>query len=129
MPAIRPEFIQATEDNLPNSFLQPQWPDDIFQQCPCCHGRLHPKIHLSYGMGKIARILKKAAYWITIPWSLLVIVFGAMTAGRWAGFVVAIGICIPGAVLSVFATLCPRSRRVQCFPCKYSKDYPATQQQ
>ena len=125
MPSVKQEFIQATEDNLPNAYLQPQWPRDIPQQCPCCGAQLHPKIHLSYGLGRVARFLQQMAYWITIPWGVFVLVMGAMTAGRWAGFVVAVGICIPGVLLSALASVSPRSRRVQCFPCKHSKDYSA----
>jgi len=128
MPSIRPEFIQATEDNLPNPFLQPQWPDDIPQQCPCCHEQLHPKIHLSYGSGKIGRCCKTLSHWISLPWFPIALLFSGplFSSGNGGGFALGVLFILPAVCFAVLGRLAGRSRRVQCFPCKYSKDYPAT---
>ena len=130
-PTARQEIIQASEDNLPNPFLNPLWPDDIPQGCPRCGKTLHPKINLSYGLGKLGRASKFTAWWITIPWIpivFFVVLPWLMTlpSGNGAGFALSLLFLVPAAVFSFITRLCPRSRRVQCYPCKYSKDYPAT---
>jgi len=123
---IRPEFIQSSEDNLPNAYLQPQWPMGIPDTCSECGKKLHPKLHLSYGSGKMGRAFKKLAWWITLPWGVILFIAAPMlfSMGGNGGI---IGICIlilvPGTIFSVLASICPRSLRVQCYVCDYSKDY------
>ena len=130
MPSIRPETIQSTEENLPNAYLQPQWPEDIPRKCPVCGKELHPKINLSYGLGKLGRGSKWIAWWITLPW--IPIVFFIVLpwlmeqpSGNGAGFALGLLFLVPSVFFSVFSAICPQTRRVQCFPCKYSKDYSA----
>jgi hypothetical protein len=126
MPRVRPEFIQATEENLPNSFLQPVWPGDIPRQCPQCGAEMHPKINLSYGYGKAGRACLKISHWITIPWTLIVFALGPFLfslGGNGGGFALGVLMIVPAVAFAVAARICLRTRRVQCFPCKYSKDY------
>lgn len=128
MPRVKQEFIQATEANLPNAFLQPQWPKHIPQQCPCCGAELHPKIHLSYGLGKVGRFCKSVSHWITIPWSVVVLCLGPFLfamGGNGGAFALGLLMLVPSVVFAVIGNNCERTRRVQCFPCKYSKDYSA----
>ena len=134
MPTIRPEIIQATEDNLPNSFLQPKWPRDIPRQCPHCHDELHPQINLSYGYGKMGRACKWLSWWITLPWIPTVFfvvlpLLMQLPGGNGAGFALCILFIVPAAFFAVLTTLCPRTRRVRCYPCEYSEDYPAIQRE
>lgn len=127
MPSVRPEFIRATEGNLPNAYLQPQWPADISQTCPCCDAQLHPKINLSYGLSKPGRTCKSIAHWITIPWALIVLCLGPFLfalGGNGGAFALGLLMILPAVSFSVLGSMCARTRRVQCFPCKYSKDYP-----
>ena len=129
-PTARPENIQATEGNLPNSFLEPCWPDDIPQECPQCGTTLHPKINLSYGLGKLGRASKWTSWWITLPWIPVVFFvvlpwLNTLPSGNGAGFALGLLFVVPAALFSVITALCPHTRRVQCFPCKYSKDYAA----
>ncbi|MBK1855090.1 hypothetical protein JO972_08975 [Verrucomicrobiaceae bacterium 5K15] len=130
MSSVRPEIIQATEDNLPNAFLRPQWPDDIPRSCPCCGKELHPQINLTYGYGRIGRGCKWLSWWITLPWIPMVFfvvlpLLMKLPGGNGAGFALCILFVVPAVFFAVLAPLFPRSRRVQCFPCRYSKDYPA----
>ncbi|WP_435895805.1 hypothetical protein [Oceaniferula spumae] len=125
-----PEIIQASEDNLPNAFLRPQWPQDIPQQCPHCQSELHPQINLNYGFGKTGRACKWLSWWITLPWipTIFLVVLPLMSdlpGGNGAAFALCIMFVVPAAFFAVLAPLFPRSRRVRCYPCKYSKDYPA----
>ncbi len=128
MPNIRPEFLQATEDNLPNPYIEPQWPEDIPNTCPVCGKKLHPKINLSYGHGKLGRAFKWLAWWITMPWGIALFLGSPWLislGGRGAGFAICILLVVPATIFSVLASISPRSRLVRCFPCKYSKDYPS----
>ena len=131
MPKIRPEIIQSTEDNLPNSFLQPQWPEDISKNCPHCQKELHPRINLSFGYGKVGRACKWISWWITLPWIptvffIIIPLLMKLPGGTGAGFAICILFVVPSVLFSVITKLCPRSRRVRCFPCHYSADYPLT---
>ena len=126
MAKVRPELIQASEGNLPNAFLEPKWPADISQTCPSCGAELHPKINLSYGYGKAGRACLFISHWITLPWALLCLIAGPgllAAGGNGGGFALGILMLVPAVVFAVAARLCPMTRRVQCFPCKYSKDY------
>jgi|AOAMet2_C49A8_35_1029299.scaffolds.fasta_scaffold17972_2 hypothetical protein len=109
-----------------SDFLEHPWPEDIPDGCPKCGATLNAKINLSFGHGKIGRAFQWLAWWGTLPWAVFLIVFGAFgAASRWGGFIIGIGLVIPWVVFSVLTVLSPSSRRVRCFPCKYSKDYPA----
>ena len=126
MSHVRPEIIQATEENLPNAFLQPQWPGDIPCECPKCGSKLHPKINLSYGYGRAGRACLKISHWITLPWALLVIVAGPFLfslGGNGGAFALGLLMLLPAVTFAVLARMCARTRRVRCFPCQYSKDY------
>ena len=128
MPEIRPEITRATEDNLPNSFLRPQWPADISRECPHCGKELHPQINLSYGYGRSGRICKSISWWITLPWIPTVIfivlpLLMKLPGGNGAAFALCILFVVPAVFFALLAPLFPRSRRVRCYPCQYSKDY------
>ncbi|MGB0991819.1 MAG: hypothetical protein ACPG32_05055 [Akkermansiaceae bacterium] len=133
MTKVRPELIQATENNLPNAFLEPQWPEDIPRACPCCNRELHPKINLSYGYGRAGRFCLKTAHWITLPWVVVVFfiilpwLMNHVGTGNGAGFALCVMFLVPAVFFAVLARIMPRTRRVQCFPCKYSADYSTKQ--
>lgn len=129
MPKPLPQLIQASEDNLPNSFLQPSWPGDLPRECPCCGKRLDPRINLTYGYGRLGRTCQLIAHWITLPWLpvlFLLVLPWLMTlpGGNGAGFALCILIILPAVAFAVITRLCPHSRRIRCFPCGYSMDYP-----
>ena len=103
------------------NFLEAQWPDDIPQECPHCHAELHPKINLSFGYGKLGRTFKTIAWWISLPWAIIMIFTGLMMGGILSFFI----LIAPYFFFTVLTAMSPSTRRVRCFPCKYSKDYPA----
>ena len=65
---------------VPNLF-EPQWPEDIPQECPHCHAELHPKINLSMGYERVGRAFKTIAWWICLPWAIILIFTGFILAG------------------------------------------------
>lgn len=73
-------------------------------------------------------MFKSISHWITLPWAMIVLFFAPglfAMGGNGGAFALGLLFIVPAVIFSVLGSLCNRTRRVRCYPCKYSKDYQA----
>jgi hypothetical protein len=111
-----------------NKMFDRPWPPDLPSSCPNCGKEFHPKVNLSIGPGKVARILKAISYGMIVPWMIIAVIlfasFGMPNGGRSGGYAIIGIIFIPPAIIAFVSVLFPGSRRIFC-SCGWSHDYTA----
>lgn len=106
-----------------------KWPDDIPSACPNCGFEMTLHLNLTVGKGKVGRFFEKLAYRGAIPWMILFTIWFLSGEGFWVGrqpgYALIIMYILPSVLLALVSACCPISRRVRCWDCGSSRDFPA----
>lgn len=117
--------------HLAHPFYIHPWPDDLPDKCGVCGTEFRFGFNLTIGPGKTGRILRRIAYFGSLPCLLLggfiipVIFpgfFGSLR-GSHGWWVIFGSMFIPPMFLGGLSVCMPHTRLVECKKCGWSHDY------
>jgi hypothetical protein len=113
--------------------LQRTWPDDIDSVCPQCDQQLNAMVHYSIGPDKLGQQIRRIHPWmlaipiITFP-AMMFLWMKSVHAGTQASsmtiIIIVIALIIPPMITGMLIILGRKVRRVKCYLCGYSADFP-----
>jgi len=110
--------------HLKSLSLTPEWPTSLPDHCEHCGNGYDIRFALEIGPGRLGRLLRKIAPWMTLVMFLLMIVtklsFFSLSGNGGAMAFAAI-ILLPSIILWIIGGLLPTKTRLYCFKCDRSE--------
>lgn len=109
------------------TLIQP-WPDDLPDACPQCGKAFQYHTNLQYGPGKWARLLRKIAWAMVVPWmvaaTVIIVSIRMPNYGMSGGWLLITLMFLPTAIIAASSLLFLDVRSVTCNACHWHGEFP-----
>lgn len=104
--------------NIPKDFtLDHRWPSGLPTRCEHCENAYDKRFSLEVGPGRIGRLLRRNASWLSVVMFFIVLGMHVRTGDLGRVLPIPVIILLPSLVLYIFGGLLPIKTRLHCFKC------------